>query len=394
MGLGVVSSLANADPRRAVAVGALATVVCSVPVFLTGAMAVQLTTELEFGPVGLGAAVAAFFAAMAVSSTHLGRLADRLGAILSLRLATVGASLGAGGIALLAVSWSSLVAWLVLAGTSAALAQPAANRLLINRVPRERLGVAFGLKQSAPPLASMLAGLAVPLIALTVGWRWAYGLAAGSALLMVAAVGRRPPVPLRARGDTTRRAPLRDRATLVVMASGFGLAFATSSALLGFYVDAAVRAGTAQRVAALVFAAASLAAISVRLLAGMVVDRTRVRPLRLCAALLVVGASGLLLLSVGQPSVMAAGAIFGLAGTWGFPGVFWFALVRAYPQTPGRITGAMAPAAMGGVAGPVGFGVLAAGVSYAAAWATAGLLALLAAAAMLHGARRLGESVQ
>jgi hypothetical protein len=34
-----------------------------------------------------------------------------------------------------------------------------------------------------------------------------------------------------------------------------------------------------------------------------------------------------------------SGVVLALAGTWGFHGVFWFSIVRAYPATPGRVTG-------------------------------------------------------
>lgn len=379
--------------RRAMAVGAATTVVCSLPVFFTGAMAVQLTEELGFGTVGIGAAVGTFFATMALSSMYLGRVADRLGATVSLRLAASGAALAALGIAVLSRNWASLAGWLVVAGLSAALAQPAANRMLINRVRAARLGTAFGLKQSAPPTASMLAGLSVPVVALTVGWRWAYALAAVAALGVIVLVGPRPtpapPGPTRARGARTE--PLRDRPTLVVLATGFGLAIASSSAVLAYYVEAAVRGGGTPRYAGFVFAAASLSAIVVRLIAGVVCDRSAWSPLRLSAALLATGAFGVGLLTTGGGPAMTVGILVALAGTWGFPGVFWFALVGAYPDTPGRVTGTMAPAALGGIVGPIGFGSVASVAGYPTAWILAALAALLAATAMLFGARRLAR---
>jgi MFS family permease len=376
------------------AIGASATVVGSLPVFFTGAMAVQLSTELGFGAIGIGAAVGTFFATMALTSLHLGRVADRLGATRSLRLATLGAAAAAFGIAMLARNWLSLATGLVIAGLGAALAQPAANRLLINRVRGARLGTAFGLKQSAPPTASMLAGLAVPAIALTVGWRWAYAVAGACALVVAVLVGPPPPnAPARVPRSERRAAPpLEHRSTLVVLAASFGLAFAASSVVLAFYVDAAVAGGTSQQQAGLALAAASLTAIVTRLVAGVACDRLRITPLRLSAALLAAGSVGVALLAVGGPVATILGALLALGGTWGFPGVFWFALVRAYPQTPGRVTGTMAPAAIGGVVGPVAFGAAVTNASYALAWSLTAVLALLAAAAMLYGSRRLAAT--
>lgn len=376
------------------ATGTATTVVGSLPVFFTAAMGVQLTTELGFGAVGHGAAIGAFFGSMAVSSIYLGRVADRLGATLSLRIATVGAATAAFGIAVMATSWLTLALGLVVAGLSAALAQPAANRLLVTRIRTARLGTAFGLKQSAPPTASMLAGLAVPGIALTVGWRWAYVLSGVGALVVALAVGRRPSTasgPVRRR-DRVKLPPLAHRATLVWLGIGLGFAFASSSIVLAFYVDGAVQSGMPQRTAGAVFAAASLAAVLTRLLAGIACDRFTLAPLRLSAALLAAGAAGIGLLATGRPVASTLGAPVGLAGSWGFPGVFWLALVRAYPERPGRITGTMAPAAVGGIVGPVGFGAVVTNLGYSLAWGLTSVLGLAAATAMLFSARRLAAT--
>jgi MFS family permease len=387
----MVTSAGASSGRRAMVIASLVTVAGSLPVFFTAAMAVQVSADLNFGTVGIGSAVATFFGTMAVTSVYLGRVADRLGATRSLRLASIGAGTSAVGIATLAHAWWALAGWLIMSGTAAALAQPAANRLLINRVRMARLGTAFGLKQSAPPTASMLAGLSVPVIALTVGWRWAFAVAAVAAFTMAIAVGP-PPVSAPAQVARKQRQKLqrlRDPGTLALLAVGFGLGFASNSAVLAFYVDAATRSGMSSSVAGLVFATASLAAIVVRVASGVACDRLTFQPLHLCAVLLTAGTVGVALLAVGEPRLLTVGGVLAIGGTWGFPGVFWFAVIRAYPQTPGRITGAMAPAAVGGVLGPIGFGVLAANVGDGAAWWATAAVALLAALAMLFGARRL-----
>ncbi len=376
---------------HAMAVGAAVTVVCSLPLFLTVALPNQLGDEFGFGPVGIGAAVAVFFGTVALTSLHLGRVADGAGTVTSLRTAALGAASASTYIALVASSWIELAASLVVAALAAALAQPATNRLLADRIPAHRLGMAFGLKQSAPPVASMLAGLSVPVVALTIGWRWGYALAAVGAIAAAFAVGPRPARAQRpCRPRRRDRSPLGARPTLVLLVAGFGLAFATNSIVLAFYVEAAIRAGSSHQFAGSVLAGASLVAVMTRLVAGAACDRYAFDPLRLCALLLGVGAVGLVFLATGRGELMALGAVLGLGGTWGFPGVFWFALVRAYVRAPGRITGVIAPAALGGVFGPLGFGALATGVSFAVAWNVTAMVAMVAAMAMLMGGRRLG----
>ena len=55
-------------------------------------------------------------------------------------------------------------------------------------MPSPYRSLAFGLKQSSVPLATFLSGLAIPFVALTLGWRWAFVLAAALAALLMASL--------------------------------------------------------------------------------------------------------------------------------------------------------------------------------------------------------------
>jgi MFS family permease len=356
------------------------------PVFLVGALAVPITAELGFGDVGLGSAVGVYYAAMALASVPLGRAVDRIGALRSMRLSAVASAVATLGIAALAGGWPLLAALLLLGGVAGALGQPSSNRLLSRRVPPERLATAFGFKHSAPPIASLLAGLSIPVFATLFGWRAAFGTAGVAALLRVVAVGR-PARPINQISADRDLARLRDRPTLLALALGLGCAFAANSSVL-FYVVAAVDAGTSEPHAGILYAIASLAAITSRVVAGLAVDRRGIRPLRLCTVSMACGAAGSLALAVPTPAVMAVAVVVALVGTWGFNSVFWFAAVSAYPESPGRVTGVLAPAALGGTIGPVLFGAIAAARGYPTAWLTTAALALAGAGAMQVAATR------
>lgn len=380
------------SPLGVALVGGVATVVGVLPVYLTGAMAVQITDDLVFGTAALGVAVAMFRVAGAATSSHLGRVADRIGSVASLRLAALISMVAAVGIATTAVNWLALVAWLMFAATANALGQPAANRLLVRTVPSGRQGAAFGVKQSAPPAASMLAGAAVPAVALTVGWRWAYLLGVVLAIVVLVGAGRRPPPAERASSASTPRPKLRDRRTVLVLATALGLSTTASTTVPAFFVDASVRGGGSPEVAGTLLAVASAAAILTRLVGGAIADRLSGGHLRLCAALLAVGTLGLALLAVGTPTAMAAGVVVALVGTWGFNGVFVFALMRAYPDTPGAATGATMPGALiGGIVGPITFGALAEGLSYTGAWLFAAAAAVAAVVGFVIASARLAH---
>ncbi len=379
---------ASRSPRGAIAIGVAATVVGGLPGFVTGVMVVQLTRDLGFGVAGLGLAMSFYYGVGAALSVHLGRLVDILGAARSLRLAGAGTAVAVWGIAATADRLSVLIAWLSLAGAAHMLGQPAANRLLVNRVGADRLGTAFGVKQSAPGVASMLAGLSVPAIALTVGWRWTYVLCGVLAVIVVVSVGKpmvRPP----GRQERGPRPPLRDRSTIVLLTFAFAFAFGANAITLAFYVDSAVVAGATQSVAGTVFAVASVAAIVTRLVAGVICDRTRVVPLRLAASLLAGGSVGLVMLATGRPTLMVVGIVIALGLTWGFPGVFWLALIRAYPDQPGRITGALQPGGFGAMLAPLVFGLIVEAVGYGPGWLFTAGTSVVAATIMFVAAGRL-----
>lgn len=386
-----VSTTPRRSPARAIGLGGGVAIVYVLPVFLTGALSVEIMRDLAFGSAGLGLAVGAHRFAGAIMSPYLGRWADRLGATRSIRLTALIAMAASLGIATTATRWAILVAWMTVGGCAQALGTPAANRLLSNVIRPARLGTAFGIKQSAPPTATMLAGLSVPVIALTIGWRWAYVAAALLGVVVIFAAGRPPPVDPRRRAESAG-SRLADRRMILLLAVAFGLGNATSSTVTTFYVDAAVRAGTSADFAGTMLAVASIATIITRVVSGAVSDRLSTGHLRLCAGLLVVGSIGIAMLATGRPAWMAAGALVGLAGTWGFGGVFWFALVRAYPDAPGQASGAIAPGVLGGsTAGPVVFGFIADSAGFAVAWTFIGVVALVAAGAALVCSRKLAR---
>lgn len=368
---------------RATVVAGAVTAVTVLPVFLTGALAVQVTADLGFGPTGLGVGTAAFFVTQIATAPHLGRLCDRIGAIWSLRLAAAFAALACFGIATTADRLGVLVAWLVVGSFGNSLAQPAGNRLLVHRVRPARQGFAFGLKQSAPPVASMLAGLSVPFIALPFGWRVVFATAGLFAVVVFPFIGRRPVATHRTQRMSRRAAAMPRRSTVVILAAAFGFGLAVNSLAPVFYVHSAVTAGAGPQLAGTFLATGSATAIVVRVVAGLVCDRTVWQPLLICTWLLGTGTIGLLMLASGNVSVMGAGVIVTMAGTWGFNGVFWYALVTAFREVPGSITGAVSPGGfIGGTAGTAIFGMLADNASYPVAWMSFAVVGLFGVVVM------------
>ncbi len=366
----------------------VATTLGVLPVFLLGGLAVQIREELRFSEAGLGLAVAAFFGASALFSIPGGRISERIGAERGILLGAVGSFASLLGIAVVARSLPVLLGCIALGGLGNGVAQPASNLALARHVRTGRHGVAFGMKQSSIPTATLLGGLAVPVIALTVGWRWAYAcgavVAGALALWVVSRPAARVGPPKRPSADSS--GGIR---SLVVLAVAGGLASAAANSLGAFLVLWGVTAGLTPGVSGLVLAVGSISGIAARMALGWAADSRRSAALGTVAWLLVVGAAGFAALATGiVPWFHLAGTLLGFAAGWGWPGLFNLAIVRAHPEAPAAATGVTQTGVYtGGVLGPPLFGLLVESASYPAAWLAAAA-ALLVAATLVVGQAR------
>jgi len=182
--LAVRMSLGGSPVVRGTALATAVSTVGVLPAYLVGALAPQIRSDLGIGPAALGLALSACFISQSLFSARLGRLVDRLGAIPSLRAAALATAVVAAAIAGATGSFAMLVVLLLATGTVNGVAQLAASATVADSVPARRQGVAFGIKEAAKPAATLLCGLAVPLVVL-VDWRWAFVACAALALLLL-----------------------------------------------------------------------------------------------------------------------------------------------------------------------------------------------------------------
>ncbi|MET8039574.1 MFS transporter [Micromonospora sp. NPDC005215] len=380
-------TIARPHPVRASAGAVVTTVACVLPVFLLGGLAVQMGTDLGFSPAGLGLAVAVYFGVSALASVPSGRLVERYGPAL---VARCGIALAAGSmlaVAAFARSYPMLVGLLALSAAANALGQLASNAALAQHVPARRQGLSFGVKQAAIPASTLLAGAAVPIFALTVGWRWAFVAAAVAALTTLPAVPRQLPGAVRRTG-----AARAGRATvaLVVIGAAATLAAAAANTLGTFLVDSAAARGLSPGLAGLTLTLGGTVCMAARVGAGWFADRRDSGHVALIAAMLVVGAAGLALLALTGSVPLVAGVVLGFGLGWAWPGLMNFAVVRLHPQSPATATSITQTGVYaGGCLGPLSLGSLAAHFGYSAMWTTAAVAMLLAAALMLVGSRLL-----
>ena len=369
--------------RLAIAAGA-ATVV---PGFLIGALALQIRADLDVSVAAVASGVTVFFAAGALGAGPGGRLAERVGALRSIR----------GCLLATAACLVAVAALRRLAARAAGADSPWPESR--TRSPSRRSTCSWPTRcrstARASPSASssrrsrsavLVSGLALPLVALPLGlarrpscsspwWPWAWPPWSGAA--------RRSFVAPRPRA----RAPRPSRA-LVVTAIGAALGSAGPNSLGAYLVASAVDIGIAEG------AAGVLAAVGQR---GQPDHPHRLRrarrPPRATTAsravvgLLVAGSTGFALLASDSSGLFVAGAVIAFAIGWGWPGLFNLAVVDLNREAPGAATGVTQTGIyVGAAAGPRRTACCRPRSATRRAWLVSGALCLLAAAAFAAAA--------
>lgn len=389
----------SSRPSPIVAMVALtiaASAVGALPLNLVGALGFRIEEDLALSAAAIGVAVATFRLVQGVSAYRLGGTVDVLGARRALCVATALTVVCSLVITFGARSLAVLMLAMAVGGIGKSLMQPASNRMVVTEARDDQYGIVIGFKQAAAPLSTLLAGLAVPLIAMTFGWRWAFAVTAVLATLCCGLVLRFMTEERsgKAKAAKKERPPRTELKLLALIGVAMAFANATNSIIPAFWVLGETRSGADPAQAGVVLAAASALAIVVRVVSGIACDRLPGDPMILCAAMLLVGALGISSLAVvDSTTVRGIGLVVGYAGVWGYPAVLWYALLRRFHRTPGYVTGQVTIYSLvGGSFGPVAFGVVADATSYGVGWILTASLAVAAATIMALSASRMRSS--
>ena len=345
------------------------------PVFLTGALGVQLRDDIGLTATHVGLSMGSSFGVAAVLSAPMGRVAERLGPRRGFRVGLTTSALAMLAVALLARNVWQFCLLLGVAGAGNALNQPSANLMLATHIEGERLGFALAAKQSGMPAAALLGGVAVPAIALTVGWQWAY---VAGIVVAVGAMLSFPPdrrsqsdrnTSANATGDRRSARPDLGMALLVLYAL-VGLLGATSAGtMVGFITSGAEASGLGPGAAGLVLSLGSLVGVASRLIQGWQVDRWGVLPIQRLVWLFGLGGLGMLVLAIDVPITYVLAPIPAFAFGWAWPGLFNLSVVRNKPSAPAAATGvSQVGVFIGAAVGPALGGVIIDNGSYRLLW--------------------------
>lgn len=372
-------------PSSTVATALSVNVAAVMPVFLFGGLAVQIAAELHMSAGTIGLVAGLYFAVAGLTAVPAGHLVERFGAP---AMARFGVGLSAASmlaVAAAAHDQVALVALMVLGAPANGLGQLSSNTVLSNWAPKRHKGLMFGAKQASVPLCTMLAGLSVPAIALTLGWRWAFVTGALVALLsLIPLIGLGSPA--RPAGNGNGRAF--DR-RLLIFAGATCLSAAAATPLGSFVTTYAVEIGASESYAGLTLTIGGLAGVIARTGVGALADRRRGGELGLIIVMLLGGAAGIATLMIGETWLLPLGTAAGFALGWAWPGLMNFAVTNRYPDTPAAATSITQTGVYTGAAvGPIAFGLIVDHAGWTAGWSVS-VVAMAAAAAFIFAGSRL-----
>lgn len=368
---------------RLIGVASLASTVVVSPPFLVGVLAVQIANDLGLTPGTIGLVTAAFFGVTALSAVGLGRFVEDRGPHSSLNLVLL-VNIVALAVIVSTTSVGSLMVGMAVGGVANGAIHPTANALISQGVSG-RIGLALGLKMAAMPMSTFVAGLAVPVVALTLGWRLVPAFVAIIAAALLLSI-RRSALPsggfdARTARDIRRR-PL-EGAPFLMVVLGAALGATATSTLGAFVVDSGVRmSGVGEASAGLVVALSGAIGIGSRVGFGWLVDgRGGGLPYMLTVAMLATGGCGIMLIASGTEATFLMGSILAFGAGWGWQGLLNYAVLTGATAGAARATGRLLTGfASGSAFGPLVLGQLAEYFGYALMWRTASVLTMLSAA--------------
>lgn len=358
------------------------------PVFLVSSLSVLMGAEVGLTESRVGIAIAVNFLVAMLVSYSAGQLTQRLGARVGFALGALGTVLGLLLVAS-AGTWRTVLVAMAFSGGATAFVEVAANLRIAMSIPPARLGVAYSVKQSAIPMATLSAGLAVPLVAAVLPWRWVFMLAA-LGVAMAWFVQRSGASAIS--GDEVRSTARLRWPPLAVLSLGIGGAAAAATSMSAFLVPFLVSIDVSARNAGLALAIGSIATIVGRISVGLARDRWDLDGLAVVPIQTCLGAAALFLIA--RPStegpLLGVAIMIGFSAGWAWSGIFTDAVVRRAPAAAAATTGVtQAGVYLGSGGGPLAFGLLAEHQGYPAAWLTSAALFLMSTVLIVAGRRLL-----
>lgn len=365
--------------------------------YALSALGPLVVADLDLSATEFGGLWLVAFGAAAACTPGFGRLTDRVGPRRMLRLVFACAAVAMVLVGL-AQSLVFVVVGVAFAGIAVGISNPATNLAVASSVSAGRQGLVVGVKQSGVQGSQLLAGLALPGLAVLMGWRGAVLLCVLLVVPGLVLAGRAvaPTVPRPTRGAEPGAAMDSSVWWLTIYALLTGATVQATNVYLPLYAHDELNYAVSK--AGLVTAVLGGTGVLARLAWGRAADRIPDVPV-LLAGLAAVTGVGLavcgLAAAFGAPLVWVGAAIFGVSALAANVVIMMAVVRNASTGAVGRATGWVSLGLYAGfMVGPVSFGaVVDSFAGYGGAWSClCGLAALLVVIAVCW--KRFGKPIQ
>lgn len=334
------------------------------PLYFYGALSVQITQGLGYRPSLHGLGATSFYLVAAVFAVSLGRTTDRLDPVITLRLAIIMTIISNLGITL-SNSLVVICASLAIGGLGNALATPGIAQLVQDRIELRKQGLAYGFKQSATGLSTLIGGAAIPFVALDNQWRYVFGLGVLFSLGIL----------LKLRGmSSSKLSDLRKlhkkelkvsrtkakhsySSEVKLISTSFAIGAAVGAGLITYLPLSIAEVGLNSTESSFVLILASSSSLITRFVVLLYMDRTKIDSIRICIGMMFLGSIGLFGLSTMSKGVITISSLISYAFGWGWIGLITYKMLRISDGNLGSNVGLMqAAAAVGSISGPIALG--------------------------------------
>jgi MFS family permease len=336
------------------------------PLYFYGALSVQITEGLAYRASLHGLGATSFYLVAAIFAISLGKKTDQLDPVLTLRLALIMTFVSNLGITF-SNSLAMVCLSLAIGGFGNALATPGIAQLVRERIELSKQGLAYGFKQSATGLPTLIGGLAIPFVATDGQWRYVFAFGAIISLGILLKLNKGSSIESNSQKTENSRIPNLQfeklesayTAEVKLIAISFAIGAAVGAGLITFLPLSIAEAGLSATETSRALVLASACSLIARFIVLLYMDRTSIDAIKICIVMMVIGAIGLFGLSTMETNLITIASVVSYAFGWGWIGLITYKMLRISDRNLGANVGLVQfAAAIGSITGPLALGAV------------------------------------
>lgn len=369
----------------------LITIITSTPIFLPGALNTLIFDDIKLSYGGIGFVFTLYWTGSVIGAHKSRSITYNISINKLISFALFGTFLS-----LLLMSFYPQIGLLIgalIGGFVYGYSQPFTNYLILKKCHASVQGFAFGLKQAAIPLATLICSLSIPLVAIPLGWRKVFEIIAVISLLYaIINLLTDSRSKYEKSKEKSNLLPINNHLICLAVAGGCGAMIGNS--LGGFLIVSFTHEGIPISTASLVAASASIVNIIVRVLTGTIIDKYPHLSNVLLIGMFVTGILGTLLLISPISFMQILGALLAYGGGWGWAGLLHFVTGKSYPGYEAQATAvSQIGVSIGAAVGPLLFSLLFYSLNSNIAWGATALAGVIASLSVIFSIKLNSKSI-